>query len=157
MQRLFPRKIRDTMLKNEGTDPGMKWKPHTFLRFFTIQRMSLRSPQEIKLSKRKSNLTITDLHGGLNHKHRSSWPIPSSIPAYSVRGELEGAARMSALVSGHIFHVMVDASLCVYLSLHTWFCPFKFLQSRPSWTCSCTIFKRSSFRQLILLHLYCQM
>ena len=62
-------------------------------------------------------------------------------------------ARMS---ESDIFHVMVDASLCVYLSLHTWFCPFKFLQSRPSWTCSCTFFfKRSSFRQLILLHLYC--
>lgn len=55
----------------------------------------------------------------------------------------------------HIFHVIVDASLCVYLPLRTWFCPFKFLQSRLSWTCSCTSLKRSSFRQLILLHLYC--
>ena len=50
---------------------------------------------------------------------------------------------------------MADASLCVYLFLCTWFYPFKFLPSQLSWTCSCSTFKRSSFRQLILLHLYC--
>lgn len=37
------------------------WKPHTFLRFFTTQRRSLRSPQEIKCQA-EVNLTITVLH-----------------------------------------------------------------------------------------------